>query len=491
MEPIQGYRAWSTNRGGSDKGGGGLTMLYRDTLVAHQYVPDIPADQAHIGNERQWLLLNSGEDKVAFLHTYIACQNNRDDSFLSWNEDLFFLLTQEATKLKQQGFTVLAMGDFNSRVGAISGLEDNTPDHNQNTPLFFNFLNEVNLLIINTMPIAKGLFTRFLDSSGRPGTRSLLDYGLIDHDKANTVTSFVIDAEARVECGSDHALLVCNLVFADKPRVSWSFQAPVHYNFNGADFTTYQRYLDAAMTVPLSQFSDQSTTEMLEQIRVHIDTSAKQTFGLKISKKRRGRRLPKETIDLIKRKNILARRINSSLPHRSQPEHLVMRQELDNLKMQVKEKIAEVKLQRRSRLRSKLLLKDPTRKKFWRFLKGQMRAAGRISAVNNKSGQMVFEQEDIEDAVLEHFENIFKGQRVPIYPVEPPADQIELALADIEQLLGQTEPAFQSDHFEEQVCRPYSTVELDQILQKLPSGKASGYDRFNNSLFFNKFHHII
>ena len=125
-------------------------MLYRDTLVTHQYMPDIPANLDHIRNERQWLLVNSGEDKVAFLHTYIACQNNRDDSFLSWNEDLFFLLTQEATKLKQQGFTILAMGDFNTRVGAIPGLENNTPDHNQNTPLFFNFLKCD--LILNFVP---------------------------------------------------------------------------------------------------------------------------------------------------------------------------------------------------------------------------------------------------------------------------------------------------------------------------------------------------
>ena len=152
-------------------------------------------------NERQCLLVTNGKDSLAFLHTYIACQNMRDDSFLNWNEDLFFLLTQEAEKLKQQGFTVMCMGDFNSCVGKIKGLENNTPDHNRNTPMFLNFLNEVNLMIINTLLVAKGVFTRFLDSSGCPGTRSLLDYGLIDRDKSNTVTSFVIDESARVDCG--------------------------------------------------------------------------------------------------------------------------------------------------------------------------------------------------------------------------------------------------------------------------------------------------
>ena len=475
---MEGYTAWSTNRGGSDKGGGGLTLLYRDSLTTHQYLPDIPTTLEHIRNERQWLLVNSGKDKIAFLHTYIACQNNRDDSFLSWNEDLFFLLTQEATRLRQQGFTILAMGDFNSRVGVIAGLENNTPDHNQNTPLFFNFLNEVNLLIINTLPISKGLFTRFIDSSGRPGTRSLLDYGLIDHDKANTVTSFVIDSAARVECGSDHALLICTLVFAEKPRMSWSFHDPVHYNFHGADFQAYQRYLDTALTVPLPQFSSQSTTEMLGHITETIDTSARNTFGVKVVKKRRGRRLPKEVISLIRRKNTLSRELNFSFVQHSQPEVLLMRQEINDLKMQIKEKISVIKLQRRSKIRSKLLLQDPTRKKFWRFLKGQMKAAGKITALTNKSGQMVFEQDDIEEAVLEHFGTIFEGKRVPVHIDEPFVDHVQLALDDIDQLLGQTEAVFEPDHFEEQVCRPYSLVELDQILQKLPSGKASGYDRF-------------
>ena len=146
-----------------DKGGGGLTMLYRESLTTHQFLPDVPDRMEYVKNERQWLLLTSGTDRIAFFHTYIACQNNRDESFLAWNEDLFFLLTQEANQLKQRGFTILAMGDFDSRVGTIPGLEGNTPDHNQNTPFFFNFLNEVNLLIINTMPMAKGLFTRFFD----------------------------------------------------------------------------------------------------------------------------------------------------------------------------------------------------------------------------------------------------------------------------------------------------------------------------------------
>ena len=170
----------------------------------------------YIQNERQWLLIERGEERVAFLHIYVACQSFRSDSYLQWNEDLFHLVTQETIKLRKEGFIVLSLGDYNSKVGTHPVLENNTPDTNSNTPMFMNFVRETNLLIINTLPVAKGLFTRFMNNSGQPGSRSLLDYGLIDNEHSKNITSFVIDKEARYNCGSDHALLETTLEFLTK-----------------------------------------------------------------------------------------------------------------------------------------------------------------------------------------------------------------------------------------------------------------------------------
>ena len=460
-------------------------MLYRDSLTAHEWTPPVPPKLHYVMNERQWLLISNNDEKCAFLHVYIACQSFRSDSFLQWNEDLFFLITQEAIKLRRQGFVVLAMGDFNSRVGVIPGLEGNTPDTNRNTPMFMNFVNEVNLVIINTLPISKGLFTRFMDDSGKPGTRSLLDYGLIDNDHSNTVTSFVIDEHSRFDAGSDHAVLECVVSFGACSKVTWSFHEAVQYDIK-EDYSGYHSNLDQNISsISLSQFGTKSTEQMLPHISESINQSALKSFGLKIKKKRRGQKLPRPIISKIKNKNDLVRALQQARQTAPPHEIACMQREVDAMKADIKDLISDVKLKRRHHIRTKVLRADPTRKKFWRFLKNQIKSAGTISACNDKTGKMVFEQADIEEAVLEHFAQIFSGQRHPVYPVEAPASQIDLTILELDQILDAAAVSFQPDHFESKVCSPYSFVELGQALEKLPPGKSSGYDSIPNELLRN------
>ena len=149
-----------------------------------------------------------------------------------------------------------------------------------------DFLKQVNLTIINTMPQSRGLFTRFMDNSGRPGTRSLLDYGLIDHDHTNTVTSFVIDEDARYEAGSDHALLECNIT-------------------DSTDYSRYQTLLGSCVSsIPLHSFADLPCTDMLPHLSASVNASAMSALGLKVRKKRAGRRLPMDVIRMIRANNM-------------------------------------------------------------------------------------------------------------------------------------------------------------------------------------------
>ena len=484
LDPVPGYKVWHTERGGSDKGGGGLTMLYREDLVAHEWTPPVPSSQQYVEKERQWLLLG---DKCAFLHIYIACQSHRSQDFLQWNEDLFSLVTSEALLLRKRGFCCLAMGDFNTRVGVLPGLEGNTPDTNANYPMFLSFITQVNMTIINTLPQSKGLFTRFMN-----GSQSLLDYGLIDNDHVNTVTSFVIDEDARYDAGSDHALLECTLHLDDRPKVAWSYSEAIHYNIsNSTDFTEYKNTLDATVSaIPLNTFDSQSAEDMLPHISESIRKSAMDTIGVKVKKLKRGQRLPKSIINKIRKKSLLAKQMESSTDYDDDLER-----QFHQLRAEIKDDLVGIRLQRRQRIRCRVLRDDPCRKKFWRFLKSQIKSAGNITAVYDKAGNMVFEQSEIEEAVLSHFTDIFKGQRVPIYPV-PAAkpSQTDLAVNEMDSILLHDTPSFLPTTFDEQVCPPYSFTELQGQLQKLKDGKASGYDGIPNELLKNtgdKFQHYL
>ena len=488
MDPIPGFKMFNCERGAGDKGGGGLCLLYKETLSAHEWTPAVPDRLQYVQNERQWLLVGG---KIAFLHVYIACQNFRSDDYLKWNDDLFDLVTQEAMVMRRQGLCCIAMGDFNTRVGALPGLAGNTPDTNNNFPMFMNFITQVNMTIINTLPITRGLFTRFMNGSGEPGTKSLLDYGLVDNDHVNCVTSFVIDEDARYSAGSDHALLQCVVDVDDHPRVQWSYSEAIHYNIT--DSTDYNEYISSLETaiemVPLHTFSQLPVSDMLPHISEKINSSARSALGLKIKKVKRGRRIPPNVRKIIHSKNQLAKTLSSQRDLLSNNEVVELEEELRSIKSELKNALAGVKLIQRNRLRSQLLLADPTRKKFWRFLKSQIKNAGGITAARTKAGQMVFSQDEIEDVILDHFTDIFKAKRVPIFsPTYDQLSQTEIAINEIEDMLRGAKVTFDSNMFEDDVCPPYTFIELEEELSNLPNGKASGYDGVPNELMKNSGH---
>ena len=49
------------------QGGGGLSLYYRDELTTHEHRPLVPDNFKYIENERQWLLVDNENTKLAFL----------------------------------------------------------------------------------------------------------------------------------------------------------------------------------------------------------------------------------------------------------------------------------------------------------------------------------------------------------------------------------------------------------------------------------------
>ena len=477
--PIKGFETWKTLRGGSDKQGGGLCIMYKEHLKAHKWCPTIPSSLKYISNERQWLLIQGSSERLAFLHVYIACQNNQKDDFLKWNEDLFTLINTETLALKQQGFTILALGDFNTRVGQLPGLAGNTPDTNKNFPMFLQFTQSASLVILNTLPIAKGVFSRFMDASNRHGRRSLLDYGLRDADSVHTVSSFVIDADARFDCGSDHALIEVDITFNHKKSLHWNLREAIQYNFtHRSDFTKFQDKLDTlSSSVSKEDFCQMSSELMLSHLCSNLRTAGIETFGLKKKLKRRKQQLPKHILDLIKTKNQFCRRLQEA--YLVGDEALVHNysKNIGVIKGEIKFQISGVKLKRRQRIRSKILRDDPCRRKFWSFIKNQMSAAGNITSCYTKENKVVFEQDEIENAVVDHFSDVFKGQRTPVHGATETASGKNIRTDELIKNILENKDNVKEDKYESIMCEHMTMTELDSILLRMSNGKSSGVDQ--------------
>ena len=178
--------------------------------------------------------------------------------------------------------------------------------------MFMRFVEEIHLLIVNTLPISRGgVFTRFDDGRGH---HSLLDYALIGAESSDLVNSFVIDENARISCGSDHALLLCSLRFDHRPRINWRFHNVFNYNItDGTKYEAYMAALDIALSsCGMSTFTSLSSDQMLMHITNCIHEAAKAAkaaIGFKVFKRKKGRKLPQDTIKMIKEKNELAKKI--------------------------------------------------------------------------------------------------------------------------------------------------------------------------------------
>ena len=69
-------------------------------------------------------------------------------------------------------------------------------------------------------------------------------------------------------------------------------------------------------------------------------------------------------------------------------------------------------------------------------MKGHIQGAGNITAVSDQDEKLLFEQEEIEDVVLNHFSKIFDAKRVPVEISREEVDQVDAAIAEIDQMLG-------------------------------------------------------
>ena len=111
---------------------------------------------------------------------------------------------------------------------------------------------------------------------------------------------------------------------------------------------------------------------------------------------------------------------------------------------------------------------------------------GNITACYDDEGKVVFGQEDIEEAVIGHFQKTFKGQRTPVFDDSNSCqdDTIEVAINDIDDLL-KSKSNTPEKKFEAEVCAEFTLTELNEIISMLPNQKSSGIDNIPNEFLKN------
>ena len=96
----------------------------------------------------------------------------------------------------------------------------------------------------------------------------------------------------------------------------------------------------------------------------------------------------------------------------------------------------------------------------------------------NKDGNVVTEQNEIEEAILDHFGDIFNAQRNPTDTSTEGSDTPENPVVGD----GESESSLETK-YESRVCAPMTMVELEALLEKLPNEKSPGYDQVPGFFF--------
>ena len=69
-----------------------------------------------------------------------------------------------------------------------------------------------------------------MEQPGCPPSESVFDYGLIDNQSCELVSSFAIDADAHFLCGTDHSMLTVTLHFGVINWLSMKYEGVLSFD---------------------------------------------------------------------------------------------------------------------------------------------------------------------------------------------------------------------------------------------------------------------
>ena len=112
-----------------------------------------------------------------------------------WNDRIEANITEDLKALQEEGMKTLLVGDFNGHIGERSGQAD------RNGRRVLGIKERGDLQIMNQSPKCKGRWTWM-----RRGSKSIIDYVMMDPVMATALKSMEIDEKGEKWCvGADHS----------------------------------------------------------------------------------------------------------------------------------------------------------------------------------------------------------------------------------------------------------------------------------------------
>ena len=435
---------------------------------------------------------------------------------------MYNVLQDEIFELRQAGFRILIVGDFNAHVGNVLGvgIVGNHPGINQNGRRFLRFLEETNSQHLNgacrvngdwSTRVSEGLW-----SWNRGGVSTAIDYGVISNLDLNSVKSFIIDDKATFPSGSDHNWIFCTLEdsFNLKLKVpsNKSIRKP-KWNFSdGYNWKPFTDCVDGLVSSLGEDISSMDVNDLSTRLSSILLSAAKTAIGFKpLPHQRRlmSTQLPKEIVSAIKLKGNLESLWKSQLSSLSKIE---ISQRSDEAVKSVNEAerryvaqtgvVKNLLANRRYKRKYEILKKCSgnsiaSRKNFWSYVSPKEKSSTNIEYIR-VGNSLVQSPEGITKEVEHHLKKVFLGSSDPILPENEYSISLDHSYAKMgipthEEVLEHSyaKSATPTLPVGDGSCdirvdpkgwmdQPFTLSEVKNAVKKLQNDKAVGFDSIPN-----------
>ena len=405
---IDGYELYRNDR---DQDGGGVLIGIQEQLKNIVTV----VEKQHAVEENLWLVINNNQVAIRVGVIY-APQESRTAK--EAYEEMYENIERQIEIAKQEKQKLLIMGDFNCKVGDV--IKGNNAEVSKSGTIFNQMIRRNKLLVLNSLESCKGIWTR-----EESGTRSVLDYIIIDQKDGSAVEEVMVDEEREYAPATIHkdSTTVTSDHKAIQAEMNWLIEAP---NKKATPRTTiskkgYQKIKEGIKNRGLVNIfkKDEPVESLYQEFKGEVNQLVKENLTkIKENNKRKSIRI------LIRAKKLIKKEIKAKGKNLPVDEKFMLIARMKNIEAAIKEESQKQYQQKIEkvvdRLRGRNGVNIPN---MWEIMKKvQKKELEPPTAIRSKEGELIEDPEKIKERYLEHFREVL--QNVPAETEEEKEQEI-------------------------------------------------------------------